>query len=139
MPPPGDWIMKRGDIFMNATQVRAIFNKALSLKPKESIKITLPSKGQAVSFRTMLYRERKKLLDQGGQTDLVVSTIEETLGGVVVVTISCLDPLEMFIVSADGVKRPVDLELGFKPEDQEAAEDLKEIFAKYKEKKKNEA
>ena len=96
---------------MNAAEVSAIFDRALALKPGQAIKISVENKNHAISFRTMLYRERKKLLDKGLSTNIVVSKIEESQGETAVIILNKL-PTKMVLIEQDGVETPLTLDFG---------------------------
>lgn len=96
---------------MNAAEVSAIFDRALALKSGQAMKVSVEDKNHAISFRTMLYRERKKLLDKGLSTNIVVSKIEESPEETIVIILNKL-PTKIVLIEQDGVETPITLDFG---------------------------
>lgn len=99
---------------MNVKEVKAIFDKALTMKIGESLKLTIEDRPHAVSFRTMFYRERKKFLDQGGNTGVVVSKILEFPDKAIVV-VTNNPPTEIMLVDEHGKETALTLSFGTEP------------------------
>jgi len=100
---------------MNAAMVRKIFDSALALETGQALKISVEDKAHALSFRTMFYRERKKLLDRGLSTNVVISEIEE-LPEETVVTVMAKPQNKITFVDSDGSETSVSLDFGIEPE-----------------------
>jgi hypothetical protein len=118
--------------------IRIIFEKALNLTSGQSLDIPIESKAHGMSFRTMFYRERKKFLERGMHTNLVIDSIKE-VDGAWVATIKCHIPLIMTLHKEDGSEEKLSLDFGSPliPEE-EISEDIMEILKKHREKKEGE-
>ena len=99
---------------MNAKEVKAIFDKALTMKVNESLKLAVEDRPRAVSFRTMFYRERKRFLDQGGNTSVVVSKILEFPDKAIVV-VTNNPPIGLILVDEHGKETDLTLSLDADP------------------------
>ena len=94
---------------MNTLEVAMIFDKALSLKLGQSIEVSVKDKGQAFSLRTMLYRERKKLLEQGQNTNISFSTTVLFSGGAIV-SLTNEPPVKIILKEENGKETPLILD-----------------------------
>ncbi len=120
---------------MNSDMIRAIFKKSLDLSSGQSMDIPVESKEHGFSFRTMFYRERKKFLEHGMHTNLVISSIKE-LNGVWIATIKCQEPLVITLHNEDGSAEEISLDFGTVPTpEEEVPGDIMEILKKHRERK----
>ena len=112
--------------------VKTIFEKALNLTSGQSLDIPIESKEHGLSFRTMFYRERKRFLEQGMHTDLVVGSIKE-IDGSWVASIKCQEPLIMTLHKEDGTSEKLPLDFGVAPTPEvEISDDIRELLEKHR-------